>query len=1433
MHCILTRWLGYVFIIFGLMLAYSVQVTAHDFGGASLHGEPPGTWNKSGTGGGGEAGPDAGNNSIGGKIYPYDGSEYFSANDLALRGVFPIIITRSYNSHSTYDSPAGYGWDIPYTAKLYTYADNSALIRWHTGFKQRFIYSGGAFTCDVKSKGTLVENGDGSFTYTGFRGIQYLFDVEGKLTSIIDNHGNSLRMTHNSGKKPLVGISPFSLLASTPQIVSYDYQLTRVEQWDSTNTFSGRFVDFSYDDTTGRLDEISDFSGRTISYQYDDKGNLTRVDFPEGLHNVYSYDDPNDIHNITSIGRGYGTTPLRILYTNVYDDQDRVVSQQEGNGLVEIDYTIPLIKTTITKTIRNETGEMLHQATSIMEFNDTGHVVKVTDPQKNLFQTIRDAQGNPVRVISWKNVGSFSSPSLIQERITEYTHDTDGNRTSSAITLDSGEGITNTFTYDHNWLKTWVTTSTFEPGVVRWGEHVFEYNGEFPKHISLRRVLTSNNPSPQYDTVSFIYDSSGQLLEVSYPNGDKEQHTYTNGYLTNSNGVILERDTLGNVTSIFDLNNNETKYEYNTHGRIIKLINPLNEETVFQYTGSNLTEVESGIVGVNPGKKINYLYDNLGRIITVSMDLNGSPVMGKSYTYDSAGNILSLTNSLNQTWIYAYDQLGRMISTIDPEENSTLYQYDLFNNLEQVTDSQGNIIYNNYDKLNRLILVTDNTSHSTRYMYNSVSNLTKIVDSNNNSTIFGYDLSGAIIWKQDASGMREQYSYDAKGRLQTVVDSEENSINYEYTSRNMLNQITFSDNPSKVINFIYDVGDNLTGYIDTAYSSSPMQTWTYDALNRIDTVTYPAIDKVLDYDYNRYGLREKISCLSGATELFSYSYSYDNATRLSSIIEMPRNAAVSFGYDTEGREVVRTYGNGSKVISGFTPNNSVHSLEFQKADTTVIDSYQFAYDHMKHITSFSAFQGTATFDYDQLYQVVSADYPETSELNDEQYTYDSNGNRLTSTSIQNWLYNKTNQLQSFGSTSFTYDHRGNRLTQTISGITTHFSYDELGMLSSVTAPNLSSVYTYDYLNRRIKKNVNGNVSWYLYDQNNLLAEFDENGDLVLNYLYQPGSGDLLTISDTSDNFTVLTNHIGSPISILNELEVTVWKATYQLFGETVLDEDPDGDSTIFTCNHRFPGQYYDQESGLNYNHFRYYDPKTASYLQKDSLEGSVDQPFIFNPYLYTSNSPLVYSDPLGLKQKRKVHVLTEEVMTNLLMSMAARLNDIKKHWWINVPGRYYDFLDEAGDLDSWFRATQASVLPDKPNEFPDHATLYTMEGDPKKRVYHGHELNYLLQGMLYEHLNLFWGIEYPLIRLWKTRYDDGALFTPTSQFWANRGRAMYQKIMTKYKNNPKVSYPKLNEMEKKTLGEGGYRLEAPQAYSEELRRIKEHSRYNSSRGRFQ
>lgn len=106
-------------------------------------------------------------------------------------------------------------------------------------------------------------------------------------------------------------------------------------------------------------------------------------------------------------------------------------------------------------------------------------------------------------------------------------------------------------------------------------------------------------------------------------------------------------------------------------------------------------------------------------------------------------------------------------------------------------------------------------------------------------------------------------------------------------------------------------------------------------------------------------------------------------------------------------------------------------------------------------------------------------------------------------------------------------------------------------------------------------------------------------------------------------FYIYADHINTPRQVVNSSNDIVWEwAVVDPFGAH-LPSSKDG----FTLNIRFPGQYYDAETGLHHNYYRDYDPYIGRYIQSDpvGLQGGI------NRFSYVGSSPLDNVDPEGLQ----------------------------------------------------------------------------------------------------------------------------------------------------------------------------------------------------------
>ncbi|WP_281040658.1 RHS repeat-associated core domain-containing protein, partial [Mesorhizobium sp. M7A.F.Ca.US.006.04.2.1] len=103
-------------------------------------------------------------------------------------------------------------------------------------------------------------------------------------------------------------------------------------------------------------------------------------------------------------------------------------------------------------------------------------------------------------------------------------------------------------------------------------------------------------------------------------------------------------------------------------------------------------------------------------------------------------------------------------------------------------------------------------------------------------------------------------------------------------------------------------------------------------------------------------------------------------------------------------------------------------------------------------------------------------------------------------------------------------------------------------------------------------------------------------------------------------YYVLTDQLKRPVMMTDQGRNVVWQASYLPFGEV---RSISGTATL---NQRFPGQWFQMETGLAYNWHRHYDASIGRYLQPDPL-GMPNGP---SRWAYVGNSPLMKVDPSGL-----------------------------------------------------------------------------------------------------------------------------------------------------------------------------------------------------------
>jgi len=440
----------------------------------------------------------------------------------------------------------------------------------------------------------------------------------------------------------------------------------------------------------------------------------------------------------------------------------------------------------------------------------------------------------------------------------------------------------------------------------------------------------------------------------------------------------------------------------------------------------------------------------------------------------------------------------------------------------------------------------------------------------------------------------ESYTHDAAGRVKTLTYSSGTQITYTYDLAGQITQLDLTQNQYTV---------TLASQV-TYLPFGPVKSFTYG--NGL------ASEKVYDKAYRM--IQQSVASLT--TYLLNDYYAQTNGR----------------GYDSNGNILVR-----QDQLKNTTQDYGYDALNRLIDSSRQADSWVYTYDKNGNRTSID-------MDTGQVNYVYEANSNRLDMIGTDVVQKDGNGNiiRMGGWEFDHTPYNMIKAARFNNVLQGTYTYRGvQRIKKLTSAGTTQFEYDKDGrLLAENDGYRLTREYI--YLNNEplamIQYHSNG-------DFNNDGAVDSQDLGILMSYWGNTlGLGDLTYDgkTDAEDHqamvgylgktpgkqlYFIHNDHLGTP-QIATDIDGNVvWRAVYTPFGDAVVDEDPDGDGMNVTINLRFPGQYYDQETGLHYNYYRYYDPRMGRYTTSDpiGLRGGL------NTYSYAYLNPLRYIDPYGLK----------------------------------------------------------------------------------------------------------------------------------------------------------------------------------------------------------
>jgi len=441
------------------------------------------------------------------------------------------------------------------------------------------------------------------------------------------------------------------------------------------------------------------------------------------------------------------------------------------------------------------------------------------------------------------------------------------------------------------------------------------------------------------------------------------------------------------------------------------------------------------------GKKRDSTTDALGRLTQV-VEAPGVANFGfvTNYQYNLLDNLTQVSQGV-QTRTFTYDQLGRLLTALNPEQvGATTFTYDDNGNLITKTDPRGIVTTNTYDDLNRLTPDVTLTYDDTAVPF-SKGRLTATTNSVSASNISAYDSLGRVTASEQITdgttyGFAYTHHLDSSLATETYPDGLKVAVDYDIGGR----PISVGRDTIGTINYVQSIAYEphgapkaftlRNGLVETTTYNNRLQPCTITAGVLLTlTFKYGATDSGncdVDSNDNNGNILSQVISGSGLPT-FTQEYTYDAINRIASVGENNNFWQRTYSYDAFGNRAATgagmTMGSPTPTsVTQFEPTtNRISKLPTganldPDANTSADDPYDAAGNLVRH-----AIVGSMAYDANNKQRFYCAGHVTCAQGNAvAEYLYDAAGNRvkkLTASETTTFVYDAFGKLAAEYSTT--------------------------------------------------------------------------------------------------------------------------------------------------------------------------------------------------------------------------------------------------------------------------------------------------------------------------------------------------------------------------------------------------------------------------------